>query len=281
MIDQLGVIFGIITGVASTVLLLLLYFVDRRGVKQEQRFRWEDAYQKHSEQIGRTLFEAWNSKHVLASCSFDNYRFSYHEPEEPDIQYVGQARDHLTIGYPSIWTLYQQSKDGSVRTLQRLRDIVKSVESMAVERIEKSELGLLGEDWSSNVPKFYYVPGVVWPVFHRAISGQEGAFTHQRINTEVIDEKGVKSRRDLMELRYALNMVGRGEDQDMSRLELVAASLISDPQIQDMVEDYQELAAGLAKQAKEFDRVVLDLWSQIQAGQSLKGSCNLCPEKPS
>ncbi len=291
-LDQIGTLVAMITGIAGTIILGLILWTDRKAAKEARLSRWQDAYQKHSEQIGHVTKEGFDRGYILASCTYESGRLVHRAPRdeiEAPMPYMDQARQHLKSGYPEIWTLYQDAKRLSLTKCDEIRQVVQSFESKVISEVEASCPELVRTDrWASpHIPRYYLDRGVLPVIFSEAFERSRGrflgTFESKAGETEIIDNKGPKARRNLTELVFSGTGIGRGESVDMKKLQSVVDRLMSEPEIQNLCKQYQQLLYDLQQneKANELDKETRTLWSRIQAGKPLEGSCDLCPPKPS
>ncbi|HEY4672631.1 MAG TPA: hypothetical protein VIH03_00515 [Nitrososphaerales archaeon] len=288
--EQLNMIIGIFTGLASIIILFLIFWVQRGAKEQMLMFRWADQYQKHSEFIARTIFDGWHKgSGVLASFNYDANGLSYKEPKEPEITSADQARRHLEYGYPSIWNLYKDAMKESVELSNQMRALMGSyMQAIIVNLSSTCPEYRRVEKWSSPMKtRIIYSPGLFGAVLH-AISNRlkgmyPGSFDVNTGETEVLDDQGRISKMVVTDLTFAGYYLGRGDEYDIEKLKFTVQNLILKQQITKMVEEYQRLLMMLqnSEKANQLDREVRSLLGRVLAGEKLKGTCDLCPPEPS
>lgn len=288
-LEQITLIIGISTSIAIPLILYFVLRTERSIKKQELLFRWADQYQKHSELIVRNIFEGWNKNSgVLASLTFDASGPSYKEPREPGAQPFDLAGRHLQEGYPAIWNLYQDAKKESVELSNQMLKLMKSYEQMIIEKIIAScpEFRII-EKWVTPMKiRVIYNPGllaaVLYAVTNRLKGWYPGSFNTSSSNIEVVDDRGKIARKDITDLTFSVYYVGRGEEDDVEKLKFAVQNLMVNPDIAKIVEEYHKLSEMLQQsgRAAQFDKEVRALLGRVLAGETLKGSCDLCPKKP-
>ena len=87
-------------------------------------------------------------------------------------------------------------------------------------------------------------------------------------------------RQTVKYLSFAGESLGHGELTDMQRLQQCVQDLMSDKLIQEYVRHYDLLQGQLKEYAGKLDKEVRTIQSRVIAGEQLKGSCDLCPTKP-
>jgi hypothetical protein len=292
MIGQIATIIGIVVGIAGIVIPILLW---RSSSKQKRLEKWEEEYKMHSQLIGRDIYQGFDRGYILASCEYSNGELIYHRPREPEvlkkagIPYIEQARAHLQSGYPDLWALYKEAQDYSLEICEKIKTIVSSYEEKVLQTIEGAFPELPPYDkWSpQNLPTFYQphrvLSAIFWEAFERSRGRSIGTFRPEEKVVEIVDQKGIKREMELTEVYFSGTGIARGERQTIKRLRLLIDDLMTNPEIQNLTKEYFRLKEQLAqnKAAEKLEKEIRDLWIMIQGGEKLKGSCDLCPPKPS
>lgn len=280
---------GIFTGLTSTIILLLIFWVQRALRKQMLMFRWLDQHQNHSEFIARTIFEGWNrGSGVLATVNYVAGGLSYKEPKDPEVTPADQARRHLEYGYPSIWNLCKDAMKESVELSNQIRTLMDSyVQSIIVSLSTTCPEYRRVEKWSSPMKtRIIYSPGLYSAVLH-AVSNRlkgmyPGSFDVNAGETEVLDDQGRVSKMVVTDLTFAGYYLGRGDEYDIEKLKFTVQNVIVKEQITKTIEEYQRLLLMLqnSEKANQLDREVRSVLGRVLAGEKLKGTCDLCPPEP-
>ncbi len=261
----------------------------REKQRLENQQKWVDLYQDHSKMIGKAIFESWkNDSGALASWNYQGGRLSVSPRKDSDIDYFLQARSHLQGGYPAVWQQCQEFQTKSIEMSDSAKTWVQSFEGLVREKVKSSCPGVVALPLGAHFPypaKACHIGTMFSVIFYQvhlhSAGSRYGQFNFGDLTTDIESGGLLMIRETVKYLSFAGESLGHGDMADMQRLEHCVQDLLSDKLIQEYVRQYDQLQTQQRDYSGKLDKESRIILSRVQAGEPLKGSCDLCPTKPS
>ena len=277
-----------------------------RRLKDSFNFREEQTeffreYRKHSEYIGRIIFEAWGpSSNIFATCEYRDGRLERTNPSEPQLIDIGLARKHLQNGYPDLWKLKGEEEADYIRICDDIANKIESYQNIVLKEVDK-EIKIEGGGSSALIRRennyfperigfqsFYYKDSLLSSIFDEVTDRLYGREPDSpNIIEEHIDLRNERNRHTsvpMMICYYRDRRIAYGNEKQIREMCSRFQKLTSDSIIHEYVKDYYDLVHKLQtiENDHQFYESIKNIWKGMyQNGELLEGQgvCSKCPHK--
>ena len=232
---------------------------------------------------------------ILGCCSYTMDALDIELPKEPELESIGLARDHLRLGYPSIWNNKTSAEGECKLKIEEIKKGYVQIENRIKTTIEK-DIGTIGNRLvmksTDYMPKSMYFQSCYYdnlvPLIYLEIISHSQDNPPKGVNVSyqfprLRDESGKEYILTLMILLISGMEVAVGKENDMKELEeRINKLLYKDSELQSLVLKLNSLKNDLdANKTKNtyFNAIDTLHKSIFQEGAEIKGKCKLCPPK--
>jgi len=251
---------------------------------------YQKKYRAHNKGIAKVILAGFgNNSGIFGFCTYDNGKLQRKNPEIPEIENIGLAREHLKSGYLAIWDKKEKAEKVAIDAYDSIENLINQYQKIVFDSIPKSFFIDRNDEYSPDTPDFpnFYYKNLFNMLLFNEITDR---LQRKTTLTPTVYEENIKTKDnngDKTSVRKHLllhrgSRLAVGDEHSIKYLLEIFGSCVSKEDIEEIVKNYYELKNKIDTNTTidNFYVEIEDMWRKIsQEGEVLLGSCKLCPKK--